>query len=121
MTFHKPSTDFFLLGRWFVESQTEILVFANFTSLVIFNYLPPCLSFWLSFLLLRNVMEMYCIKQKPAIIHHREFKDFNNDFSIKDLTVLLTKSFNEETIPFQVLKESVNVTLEKYASTKNPR
>ena len=28
-----------------------LLVLTNFTSLVIFNYLPPCLSFWLSFLL----------------------------------------------------------------------
>ena len=36
-----------------MESQTEILVLTNFTSLVIFNYLPPCLSFWLSFLLLK--------------------------------------------------------------------
>ena len=41
-----------LLSRWFVESQTEILVLTNFTSLVIFSYLAPCLSFWLSFLLL---------------------------------------------------------------------
>ena len=32
-------------SRWFVENQTEILVLTNFTSLVIFNYLPPCLSF----------------------------------------------------------------------------
>ena len=42
-----------LLSRWFVESQTEILLLTNFTSLVFFNYLPPCLSFWLSFLLLK--------------------------------------------------------------------
>ena len=47
------SVGLFILSRWFVESQTKILVLINFTSLVIFNYLPPCLSFWLSFLLLK--------------------------------------------------------------------
>ena len=31
---------------------------------------------------------------------------------------MLTKSFNEEAIPFQVLRESVNVTLDKHAPTK---
>ena len=31
---------------------------------------------------------------------------------------MLTKSFNEEAIPFQALRESVNVTLEKHAPTK---
>ena len=52
------------------------------------------------------------------IIHYRKVKDFNNDSFIKDLQTLLTKSFNEEAIPFQALRESVNVTLEKHAPTK---
>ena len=38
--------------------------------------------------------------------------NFNND--IKDLKTLLSKTFNEETISFQALRESVNVTLEKH-------
>ena len=63
-------------------------------------------------------MKMYCSKQKPSIIHYRKFKDFNNDSFIKDLQTLLKKSFNEEAIPFQALRESVNVTLEKHAPTK---
>ena len=54
----------------------------------------------------------------PTIIHYRKFKDFNNGSFIKDLQTLLTKSFNEEAIPFQALRESVNVTLEKHAPTK---
>ena len=61
---------------------------------------------------------MYYGKPKPTIIHYRKFKDFNNDSFIKDLQTLLTKSFNEEAIPFQALRESVNVTLEKHAPTK---
>ena len=64
-----------------------------------------------------TVRKMYYSKQKP-IIHYCKFKDFNNDSFIKVLQTLLTKSFNEEAIPFQALRESVNVTLEKHAPTK---
>ena len=65
-----------------------------------------------------TVMKMYYSKQKPTIIHYRKFKDFSNDLFMKDLQTLLTKSFNEEAIPFQALRESVNVTLKKHAPTK---
>ena len=65
-----------------------------------------------------TVMKMYCSKQKPTIIHYRKFKNFNNDSFIKDLQTLLTKSFNEEAIPFQALRESANVTFEKHGPTK---
>ena len=65
-----------------------------------------------------TVMKMYYSKQKPSIIHYHKFKDFNNDSFIKDLQTLLTKSFNEEAIPFQALREPVNVTLEKNVPTK---
>ena len=63
-------------------------------------------------------MKMYYSKQKPSIIHYRKFKDFNNDSFIKDLKTVLSKSFNEEIIPFQALRESVNPTLEKHAPSK---
>ena len=62
-----------------------------------------------------TVMKMYYSKQKPTIIHYRKFKDFNNNAFIKDLQALLCKTFNEETIPFEALRKSVNVTLEKHA------
>ena len=65
-----------------------------------------------------TVMKMYYSKQKPTIIHYPKFKDFDNDSFIKDLQTLLTKSFNEEAIPFQAVRESVNLTLEKDAPTK---
>ena len=40
-------------------------------------------------------------------------------FIIVNLRIsILILSFNEEAIPFQALRESVNVTLEKYAPTK---
>ena len=61
-----------------------------------------------------TAMKMYYSKQKPPIIHYRKFKDFNDSF-IKDLQIILTKLFNEEPISFQVLRESVNVNLEKHA------
>ena len=63
-------------------------------------------------------MKMCYSKQKPTIIYYRKFKDFNNDSFIKDLQTLLTKSFNGEAIPFQTLRESVNLTLKKHAPTK---
>ena len=63
-------------------------------------------------------MKMYYSKQKLSIIHYRNFKDFNNNSFIKDFQTLLTKSFNEEAISFRALRESVNVTPEKHASTK---
>ena len=65
-----------------------------------------------------TVVKMYYSKQKPFIIHYRKFKDFNNDYFIKDLQTLLTKLFNKEAIPFQALRKPVNVTLENHAPTK---
>ena len=64
-----------------------------------------------------TVIKMYYSKQKPTVIHYRKFKDLNDSFII-DLQTLLTKSFNEEVIPFQALRKSVNVTLEKQAPIK---
>ena len=51
------------------------------------------------------VMKMYYSKQKLSISYYRKFKDFNNDDFIKDLKTLLSKSFNEEAIPFQALSQ----------------
>ena len=65
-----------------------------------------------------TVMKMYCNKQNPSITHYRKFKDFNNDGFINDFKMFLLKSFNEETIPFQALRKSVNLTLEKHAPSK---
>ena len=50
-----------------------------------------------------TVMKMYYSKQK-SIIHYCKSKDFNNDSLIKDIQILLTKSFNEDAILFHVLK-----------------
>lgn len=52
-------------------------------------------------------MNMYYSKQKHTIIHYHKFKGFNNDSFIADLGNLLTKSFNDQIIPFQTLRESV--------------
>ena len=65
-----------------------------------------------------TIMKMCYSKQKPAVIHYRKFKDLNKDYFIKDLETLLTKSYNEKTVPFQALRKSVNVTLEKHGPTK---
>ena len=54
-----------------------------------------------------TVMNMYYSKQKHTIIHYHKFKGFNNDSFIADLGNLLTKSFNDQIIPFQTLRESV--------------
>ena len=65
-----------------------------------------------------TVTKRYYSKQKISIIHYLKFKDFNNVAFIKDLQTLLSKSFYEETIPLQALRESVNVTLDKHAPSK---
>ena len=56
---------------------------------------------------------MHYSNQKLSIIHYRKFKDFGNDVLVKDLNMLLSKSYNKETIPFQALKESASATIEK--------
>ena len=62
------------------------------------------------------VMKMYYSKQRPSIIHSHKFKNFSNNSFIKDLQALLTKSFNDEAIPFQALRKSVNApTKKRYA------
>ena len=51
-------------------------------------------------------MKMYYSRQKPTIIHYHKF-DQN-----------LSKSFNEEAISFEALRQSVNPILEKHAPSK---
>ena len=64
------------------------------------------------------LIKMYYTKQKTSIIHYRKFEDFDNDAFIKNLNKLLSKAFNEETIPFQALRVLVHATLEKHAPSK---
>ena len=63
-------------------------------------------------------MKMYYSKHKHPVIHHSKFKDSNNGAFTKDIKTFLSRSFNEETIPFQALRGSVNATLEKHALSK---
>ena len=65
-----------------------------------------------------TVMKMYCVKQKPNIVHYRKFKNFDNDLFLKDLKKNLDLPSNDKTIPFSKLREFVNLTLEKHAPSK---
>ena len=65
-----------------------------------------------------TVTKMYYSEHKHSIIRFRKFKDFNNDGFTKEIKTFLSRSLNEETIPFQALRESVNATLEKHAPSK---
>ena len=65
-----------------------------------------------------TVMKMYYAKQKPSVVHYRKFKDFSNDSFIKDTELLLSKLCDQQNIPFKILKESVNITLDKHAPLK---
>ena len=58
------------------------------------------------------VMKMYYSKQKPSIVYYREFKNFCNDSFIKDTDLKLC---DQQSVPFKILKESVNITLDKHA------
>ena len=55
---------------------------------------------------------------KPSIVHYRKFKNFCNDSFIKDTELLLSKLCDQQNVPFKILKESVNITLDKHAPLK---
>ena len=63
-------------------------------------------------------MKMYYTKQKPSIIHYRKFKNVFNDSFIKDTELLLSKLCDQQNLPFKILKELVNITLDKHAPSK---
>ena len=51
-------------------------------------------------------------------LHYHKFKNLNNDAFLKDLKEILALPCNEKTIPDPKLRESVNITLEKHATSK---
>ena len=57
------------------------------------------------------LMKMYYSKQKPSIVYYRKFKNFCNDSFIKDTDLKLC---DQQNVPFKILKESVNITLDKH-------
>ena len=59
-------------------------------------------------------MEMYNTKQKHSIVHYRKFKNFCNDAFIKDTKLPLPKLCDQ----CSVIKELVNISLEKHAQLK---
>ena len=63
-------------------------------------------------------MKMYYVKQKPSIVHYRQFRNFCNDSFIKDTELLLSKLCDQQNVPFKILKESVNIAFEKHAPLK---
>ena len=65
-----------------------------------------------------TVMKMYYAKQKPSIVHYRKFKNFCNDSFIKDTELLLPKLCDQQNVPFKILKESVNIALDKHTPLK---
>ena len=65
-----------------------------------------------------TVMKMYYTKQKPSIVHYRKFKNFCKDSFIKDTELLLSKLSDQQNVPFKILKESVNITLDKHVPLK---
>ena len=65
-----------------------------------------------------TIMKMYYAKQKPSIVHYRKFKNFCNDSFIKDTELLLSKLCDQQNVPFKILKESMNITLDKHAPLK---
>ena len=65
-----------------------------------------------------TVMKMYCCKQKLFVITYRKFKIFSNIAVMKDPEEHLTKFEHYDNIPSNLFKETVNIILEKSASTK---
>ena len=65
-----------------------------------------------------TVMKMYYAKQKPSILHYRKFRNFCNDSFKKDTELLLSKLCDQQNVPFKMLKQSVNISLDKHAPLK---
>ena len=65
-----------------------------------------------------TVMKMFYTKQKPSIVHYRKFKNVFNDSFIKDTESVLSKLCDQQNLPFKILKELVNITLDKHAPSK---
>ena len=69
-----------------------------------------------------TVMKMYYtyenVMKKPSVVRYRKFKNFCNDSFIKDIELLLSKLCNQQNVPFKILKELVNITLDKHAPLK---
>ena len=65
-----------------------------------------------------TVIKMFYTKQKPSMFHYRKFKIFCNDSFIKDIDLPLSKLCSQQTVPYNILKESVNITLDKHALLK---
>ena len=65
-----------------------------------------------------TVMKMYYTKQKSSIVHYRKFKNFCNNSFIKDIELLLSKLCNQQHVLLKIIKESVNITLDKQAPLK---
>ena len=59
-------------------------------------------------------MKMYYVKEKPSIFHYHKFKNFCKDSFIKDREPVLSKLCDQQIVPFKILKESVNITLDKH-------
>ena len=66
----------------------------------------------------RKYMKIYENVQKPSIVHYRKFKNFCNNSFIKDTELFSSKLCNQQNVPFKILTESVNVTLDKHAPLK---
>ena len=58
-------------------------------------------------------MKMHYSQQKNIIIYYYKFQDFDSDTFIDDLNTLVSKLFNKETIPFEALRELMNLILQK--------
>ena len=65
-----------------------------------------------------TVMKMHYTKQKLSIVHYHKFKNFRNNSFIKDIEILLLKLCNQQNVLFKILKELVNIALDKHASLK---
>ena len=62
-----------------------------------------------------TVMKMYYAKQKPSILHYRKLKNLCNDSFKKDTELLLSKLCDQQNVSFKMLKQSLNITLDKHA------
>ena len=64
------------------------------------------------------MMKINYFKQKPSVITYRKFKIFSNIAFVKDLDKHLAKFEHLDNIPFNLCKETMNITLDKHAPTK---
>ena len=107
------------ISVWLSTNHLLSKILTNFTSLVIFNYLPPSLSFWLSFFIMKiyacnNIFKVLKENECQEIMISKIFKRITNNHSLhKSRQLTQTTDIQEEEIIMSINLPYAEGTSEK--------